>query len=84
MSGEFTKMDDFIESVNSAYDDAKTRGFDSIVIAIDTDMGNTYYINETSEGFQCDSFNYVFDDLYDISCQLYDEIIGKVTEIRIE
>lgn len=80
---EYT-VDDFIESVESAYDDAKTRGFDSIVIAIDTDVGNTYCINETPEGFQCDFFDYVFDDLYDISCQLYDEIIGKVAEIRIE
>ena len=60
------------------------RGFDSIVITIDTDLDNTYYINDTEEGFQCDVFDYVFDDLYSIACQLYDELHGNVTDIRVE
>ena len=77
-------LDDFIEQVESAYQDATERGFDSIVIAIDTDLDNTYYINDTEEGFQCDVFDYVFDDLYSIASQLYDELHGNVTEIRIE
>lgn len=77
-------LDDFIEEIESAYEDAEKRGFDSIVIAIDTDLDNTYYINDTKEGFQCDVFDYVFDDLYSIASQLYDELHGNVTEIRIE
>lgn len=77
-------LDDFIEEIESAYEDAEKRGFDSIVIAIDTDLDNTYYINDTEEGFQCDVFDYVFDDLYSIASHLYDELHGNVTEIRIE
>lgn len=77
-------LDDFIEEIESSYEDAEKRGFDSIVIAIDTDLDNTYYINDTEEGFQCDVFDYVFDDLYSIASQLYDELHGNVTEIRIE
>ena len=37
---EYT-VDDFIEEVNFAYDDAKERGFDSIVLAIETDTEQT-------------------------------------------
>lgn len=77
-------LDDFIENIESAYENAEKRGFDSIVIAIDTDLDNTYYINDTEEGFQCNIFDYVFDDLYSIASQLYDELHGNVTEIRIE
>ena len=77
-------LDNFIEEIELAYQDATERGFDSIVIAIDTDLDNTYYINDTEEGFQCDLFDYVFDDLYSIACQLYDELHGNVTEIRVE
>lgn len=77
-------LDDFIEEIESAYQDATERGFDSIVIVIDTDLDNTYYINDTKEGFQCDLFDYVFDDLYSIANELYDEIHGNVTEIRVE
>ena len=54
------------------------------MIAIDTDLDNTYSINDTEEGFQCDAFDYVFDDLYSIACQLYDELHGNVTDIRVE
>lgn len=79
-NGEKMNLDDFIEEIKSVYQDATEIGFDSIVIAIDTDLDNTYYINDTEEGFQCD----LFDDLYDISSQLYDEIQGNVIDIRIE
>lgn len=77
-------LDVFIEEIKSVYQDATEIRFDSIVIAIDTDLDNTYYINDTEDGFQCDLFDYVFDDLYDISSQLYDEIQGNVIDIRIE
>lgn len=77
-------LDDFIGKIESAYEDASQRGFDSIVIAIDTDLDNTYYINDTEDGFQSDVFDYVFEDLYSIASQLYDELHGNVTEIRIE
>ena len=77
-------LDEFIEEIESAYHDAKERGFDSIVIAIDTDLDNTYYINDTEEGFQCDVFDYIFDDLYSIISQLYDEMHGNVIDIRVE
>lgn len=81
---EYT-VDDFIEEVNSAYDDAKERGFDSIVLVIETDTEQTYYINDTEDGFQCDEFDYYFDDLDSIAETLYNEkIIGKPVEIRIE
>lgn len=77
-------LDVFIEQIKSLYIDATEIGFDSIVIAIDTDLDNTYYINDTEEGFQCDLFDYVFDDLDDIVFQLYDEMQGNVVDIRIE
>lgn len=83
-NGEKMNLDDFIEEIESMYQDATERGFDSIVIAIDAGLYNTYYINDTEDGFQCDLFDYVFDNLYDISSQLYDEIQGNVIDIRIE
>lgn len=78
------KKHDFIERVISDFKDAKDRGLNDIVIAIDDDLDNTYYINDTEEGFQCDLFDYVFDDLYDISNSLYKKIYGNVVDIRIE
>lgn len=81
---EYT-VDDFIEEVNSAYDEAKEKGFDSIVLAIDMDADETYYINDTKDGFQCDEFDYYWDDLDSIAAALFDEkLIGKPVEIRIE
>ena len=81
---EYT-VDDFIEEVNSAYDDAKERGFDSIVLVIETDAEQTYYINDTEDGFQCDEFDYYFEDLDSIAETLFNEkIIGKSVEIRVE
>jgi len=76
---------DFLKEVLSAYDTAVEQGFDSIVIAIDTDSDITYYINDTEEGFQCDVFDYYFDDLDSLALELYSEkITCKPTEIRIE
>lgn len=84
ISTEYT-VDDFIEEVNSAYDDAKEKGFDSIVLVVETDMEQTYYINDTEDGFQCDEFDYYFEDLDSIAETLFNEkIIGKPVEIRIE
>lgn len=77
-------QDEFLEQVTSAYVDAEKRGLDSIVVAIDTDLDTTYYINDTSDRFQCDLWDYYFDDLETIASQLYDEMHGGVTEIRIE
>ena len=48
------------------------------------DLDNTYYINDTEEGSQRDLFDYLFDDLYDVSYRLYDELNGNVVDIRIE
>ena len=44
-------LDVFIKQIESMYQDATERGFDSIVIAIDAGLYNTYYINDTEEGF---------------------------------
>lgn len=78
-------VDDFIEEINSAYDVAKEQGIDSIVLAIDTICEETYYINDTKDGFYCDKFDYVFDDLDSIAETLFNEkMIGKPIEIRIE
>ncbi len=74
----------FIENVISTYETATEQGFDSITLAIDTDMDKTYYINDTENGFQCDSFDCYFDDLDSIASELYNEVQGNVTEIRIE
>lgn len=76
--------DDFIAALQGNYEEAVVRGFDSIVLAIDSDLGNTYYIYDTSDGFQCDLWDYYFDDLEDIASQLYDEMHGNVVDIRIE
>lgn len=64
-------VDDFIEEVNSAYDDAKEKGFDSIVLVVETDTEQTYYINDTEDGFQCDEFDYYFEDLDSIAETLF-------------
>ena len=78
-------VDDFIEEINSAYETAKEQGFDNITLAIDSDVDITYYINETENGFQCDEFDYYWDDLDSVSAALFDErMIGKPIEIRIE
>lgn len=82
-------LESFISAIQSCYDDAVNRGFDSIVIAIDIAREGayygTYYINDTSEGFQCDFFDYVFDDIQDISMAVWERIsCEKITEIRIE
>ena len=58
---EQMELDDFIEEIESSYQDAKDKNFDSIVIVIDTDLGNSYYINNTDEGFQCDEGKIDFD-----------------------
>lgn len=77
-------QDAFIAALQDNYEEALARGFDSIVLTIDTDVGNTYYIYDTPDGFQCDLWVYYFDDLEDIASQLYDEMHGNVTDIRIE
>lgn len=77
--------DDFIEEINSAYDKAKELKFDSIVLTIDTDAEETFQISDTPDGFQCDEFNYYFDDLDSIAESLFvEKMIGKPIEIRIE
>lgn len=58
----------------------KTVGF----VVADTDLDTTYYINDIPDGFQCDLWDYYFDDLETIASQLYDEMHGSVTDIRIE
>lgn len=75
---------DFVESAISTYNRARDLKFDSIVLAIDTDIDKTYYINDTENGFQCDNFDYYFDDLDSIAEELFNEIHGNITEIRIE
>lgn len=78
-------VDDFIEEINSAYDKANELKFDSIVLTIDTDTDETYHINDTSDGFQCDEFDYYFEDLDSIAEALFvEKVIGKPIEIRIE
>lgn len=77
-------QDDFIAALQDNYEEALAKRFDSIVLAIDTDIGNTYYIYDTPDGFQCDLWDYYFDDLQDLANQLYDEMHGNVTDIRIE
>lgn len=78
-------VDDFIEEINSAYADAIEQGLDSIVLAIDTDIEETYYINDISEGFQCDVFDFCFEDIDSIAEALFNEkLIGRPKEIRIE
>lgn len=76
---------DFIEEINNAYQDAKEQGLDSIVLAIDTDIEETYYISDTENGFQCDVFDFCFEDLDSIAETLFNEkLIRKPVEIRIE
>ena len=77
-------QDDFIATLQDNYAEALARGFDSIVLTIDTDIGNTYYIYDTPDGFQCDQWNYYFDGLEEIASQLYDEMHENVADIRIE
>lgn len=77
-------IDDFIEEVESAYEKAYKQGLDNIIIAIDTDCGETYHIKEVKEGFQCDLWDYCFCDLYSVACDLYDEISGTIVGVRVE
>lgn len=81
---EYT-VDDFIEEVNSAYDDAKERGFDSIILAVDTDTEQTYYFYDMEDGIQCNEFDSCFDDLDSAVEALFKErTVGKPVDIRIE
>lgn len=78
-------VDDFIEEINSTYEKANKLKFDNIVLTIDTDTEETYQINDTSDGFQCDEFDYYFDDLDSIAEALFvEKMIGKPVEISIE
>lgn len=77
-------QDDFIAALLDSYEDARERGFDSIVLAIDTDIDYTCYIYDGTDGFHCDIWDYCFDDLETLASQLYDELLGNVTDIRIE
>lgn len=77
-------QDDFIAALQDNYEEALARGFDSIVLTVDTDIRNIYYIYDTPDGFQCDLWDYYFDDLEDLASQLYDEMRGNITDIRIE
>lgn len=81
---EKSDLGDFIEKVLAAYETAIKQGFDSIVLTIDTDNDETYYINDTENGFQCDNFDYYFDDLDSLAGELFEKILGNVIEIRIE
>lgn len=77
--------DDFIAALRDNYEEALARGFDSIVLTIDTNVGNTYYIYDTPDGFQCDLFDYVTDDLYTVAMAVWTLINHeKIVEIRIE
>lgn len=77
-------VEDFIKEINSTYNNAKERGFDNIVLVIETDVEQEYFIYDIEEGFQCDEFICYYDDLDSIAAALFDEMIGKVVEIRIE
>lgn len=77
-------QDDFIAALQDSYEDARERGFDSIVLAIDTDIDHTCYIYDGTDGFHCDIWDYCFDDLETLASQLYEELHGNITEIRIE
>ena len=55
------------------------------MLVVETDTKQTYYINDTEDGFQCDEFDYYFEDMDSIAETLFNEkIIGKPVEIRIE
>lgn len=76
--------DDFISALQDNYGEAIAQGSDSVVLIIDTDVGNTYYIYDTPGGFQCNLWDYYFDDLGDLAGRLYMVMRGKVIDIRIE
>ena len=63
-------QDDFIAALLDSYEDARERGFDSIVLAIDTDIDYTCYIYDGIDGFHCDIWDYCFDDLETLASQL--------------
>ena len=41
------------------------------MLAIDTDMEDTYYISDTPAGFQCDAFDFVFEDIDSMGVALF-------------
>lgn len=80
---EYT-VDDFIEEINSAYSARKENGF--IILSIETDAEQLYYIKETKDGFRCNEFNdFCFDDLDSIAESLFvEKMIGRPVKIRVE
>ncbi len=81
---EYT-VDDFIDKVNSVYDDGKEQGINDISIEIWTDAEEIYYINDTKDGFQCPGFDFLFEDLDSVAEALFNEqIIGTPDIIRIK
>lgn len=77
-------VDDFVGEIISTYRFAKLSDFDEIVLVIDTGC-ETYYINDTDNGFQCDEFDCCYDSLGAIAMELFNRTMcGRPTEIRIE
>lgn len=81
-------MLDLASKIIEEYNFAKSQGFESITIVIDTE-NETYNINEYRtdgefQGFISDSFDCLYGDIEDIAEELSSVISGDVCEIRIE
>mgnify|MGYP004619007155 CR=1 FL=1 len=76
-------VDKFIDRIMEEYTYAKENVFDNIEIVVETAQ-NTYCIKAMEDGFQCDTFDIIFEDLAELAEELYEEIHEEIWDIRIE
>lgn len=77
---------EFIRKIIDEYDFAKQKGFDSIVIVIETSSGE-YEISEYEDGFINDNFDGIYSELDEMASDVFSLINtngDKVEGFRIE
>lgn len=81
-------MSDLAAKMIEEYNFAKSQGFDSIVITIETESGNfnvsEYYADGECQGLISDSFDCLYGDIEEIAEDLAEIINGEIYDIRIE
>lgn len=71
----------FVETVTNIYQNALIRGEEDIEIIVADDIGKTYRIQETNEGFRCDEVGCCSDDIEDMSHAVYEHATGQIINV---
>jgi len=73
--------DVFVETVMNIYQNALIRGEEDIEIIVADDIGKTYRIRETNEGFQCDEVGCFSYDIEDMAHAVFDHAKGQIINV---